>query len=510
MKSVSSRSMIRCLRTTLLGALARPAAVRIASLCSPRSTSPSASSRFSISPAEARETPSISATREASVGRAGRRAAGTRRSGTRGSRSSPGTRRSVPVAIALDRSCRPLCKVTLTTREHRRRPSSSARSPASRSSSACRSGRVRARRPALRAALTALATGILVFLFWDVLSHGVEPVETHSRRHDWARVRAATPRCSQAASRRPDEPRLLRPLAEATGARRRSSGRAPRRSTSSSTRLDRRAHARPAARAADRDRDRPAQLRRGPRDRPVGRGRRDLARARPDHRLRRCTTRPRASASSGRWRTRPSGRAGASSACSGLIGGGPTFLGTVIGQAWVSRRSQVVFFAVAGGLDPLRRDPARSRSTAATRCRCSSPGWLLARDRCSASRTDFVLGRRRRLSHLRCWRRRLGAFSHAVAGLLSTTWPTVQWTASGSRSRCQSSKLLVPRPSRGGTSCARPTRTTGSAYRSVLGAYVAGVGVNSIAPARGGDVVKLYLVRQPDPGTRRTRRSRRR
>src|SRR5579862_671903 len=32
--------------------------------------------------------------------------------------------------------------------------------------------------------------------------------------------------------------------------------------------------------------------------------------------------------------------------------------------------------------------------------------------------------------------------------------------------------------------------------RSVFGAYVAGVGVNSVAPARGGDVVKLYLIRQ--------------
>ena len=42
-----------------------PVSVRIASLCSPRSTRPSASSRFSISPADARETPSISATREA-------------------------------------------------------------------------------------------------------------------------------------------------------------------------------------------------------------------------------------------------------------------------------------------------------------------------------------------------------------------------------------------------------------------------------------------------------------
>jgi ZIP family zinc transporter len=33
----------------------------------------------------------------------------------------------------------------------------------------------------------------------------------------------------------------------------------------------------------------------------------------------------------------------------GLIGGGPTFLGTLIGQVWVSPALQTVFFAVAGG-----------------------------------------------------------------------------------------------------------------------------------------------------------------
>jgi uncharacterized membrane protein YbhN (UPF0104 family) len=37
-------------------------------------------------------------------------------------------------------------------------------------------------------------------------------------------------------------------------------------------------------------------------------------------------------------------------------------------------------------------------------------------------------------------------------------------------------------------------------YRSVFGAYVAGVGVNSIIPARGGDLVKLYLVKRRIPG----------
>jgi len=37
--------------------------------------------------------------------------------------------------------------------------------------------------------------------------------------------------------------------------------------------------------------------------------------------------------------------------------------------------------------------------------------------------------------------------------------------------------------------------------RAALGAYVAGVGVNAIAPARAGDLVKLYLVRHRVPGT---------
>jgi len=37
--------------------------------------------------------------------------------------------------------------------------------------------------------------------------------------------------------------------------------------------------------------------------------------------------------------------------------------------------------------------------------------------------------------------------------------------------------------------------------RPIFGAYVAGVGVNSIVPGRGGDLVKLYLVRQKISGT---------
>src|SRR5690242_3799386 len=39
--------------------------------------------------------------------------------------------------------------------------------------------------PQVRAALSSVATGILVFLFWDVVSHGVEPVESHLEAHEW-------------------------------------------------------------------------------------------------------------------------------------------------------------------------------------------------------------------------------------------------------------------------------------------------------------------------------------
>jgi uncharacterized membrane protein YbhN (UPF0104 family) len=38
-------------------------------------------------------------------------------------------------------------------------------------------------------------------------------------------------------------------------------------------------------------------------------------------------------------------------------------------------------------------------------------------------------------------------------------------------------------------------------YRTVFGAYVAGVGINSVTPARGGDLAKLYLVKHRLPGS---------
>jgi zinc transporter, ZIP family len=47
-------------------------------------------------------------------------------------------------------------------------------------------GRMRSSSLALRASLSSVSTGILVFLFWDVVSHGVEPVESHLEAHHWA------------------------------------------------------------------------------------------------------------------------------------------------------------------------------------------------------------------------------------------------------------------------------------------------------------------------------------
>jgi ZIP family zinc transporter len=47
-------------------------------------------------------------------------------------------------------------------------------------------GRLGGTSPAVRAALSSVATGILVFLFWDVVSHGVEPVDSHLEAHAWA------------------------------------------------------------------------------------------------------------------------------------------------------------------------------------------------------------------------------------------------------------------------------------------------------------------------------------
>jgi ZIP family zinc transporter len=49
-------------------------------------------------------------------------------------------------------------------------------------------GRLEMRSMALRAALTAFSAGILIFLLWDVLGHGVEHVEVSVEEHHWGRL----------------------------------------------------------------------------------------------------------------------------------------------------------------------------------------------------------------------------------------------------------------------------------------------------------------------------------
>src|ERR1700751_29086 len=48
-------------------------------------------------------------------------------------------------------------------------------------------GRMRGLSPNARSGLSALATGILVFLLWDVLTNAVEPMDGALHAHDWGR-----------------------------------------------------------------------------------------------------------------------------------------------------------------------------------------------------------------------------------------------------------------------------------------------------------------------------------
>ena len=87
----------------------------------------------------------------------------------------------------------------------------------------------------------------------------------------------------------------------------------------------------------------------------------------------------------------------------------------------------------------------------------------------------------------------MGAFFHAV-GVFFHHLAEVGWAALGIALACHVVKLLFR--ARAWQNIVRASYPEGGLkYRTALGAYVAGVGVNSIAPARGGDLVKLYLVK---------------
>jgi uncharacterized protein (TIRG00374 family) len=87
----------------------------------------------------------------------------------------------------------------------------------------------------------------------------------------------------------------------------------------------------------------------------------------------------------------------------------------------------------------------------------------------------------------------LGAFFHAV-GVFFHHLQQVQWAPLGLAVLCHVVKLLFR--ARAWQNIVRAAYPEGRLkYRSALGAYAAGVGVNSVVPARGGDLIKLYLVK---------------
>jgi uncharacterized membrane protein YbhN (UPF0104 family) len=91
----------------------------------------------------------------------------------------------------------------------------------------------------------------------------------------------------------------------------------------------------------------------------------------------------------------------------------------------------------------------------------------------------------------------LGAFFHAVH-VFADQVAAVRWQFLGLALGLQVVRLLLRTIAwRVILSASYPKETI--RFRSAFGAYVAGVGVNSIAPARAGDVIKLYLIRQRIP-----------
>jgi uncharacterized membrane protein YbhN (UPF0104 family) len=93
----------------------------------------------------------------------------------------------------------------------------------------------------------------------------------------------------------------------------------------------------------------------------------------------------------------------------------------------------------------------------------------------------------------------LGHFFHAV-GVFFHHLAAVKWQFLGYAIGCHVAKLVFRAWAwRAIVNAAYPDERL--KFRTAFGAYVAGVGVNSVVPARGGDVVKLYLVKHRLPNS---------
>ena len=215
-------------------------------------------------------------------------------------------------------------------------------------------GRIRRLPPGASAFLSATATGILLFLLWDVLSAGLEPVESAltaaALDHDgtWARFAGLAALFVARVRRRPDEPRVLR-----RADREEAPQRADRRASalpSPSSRVSRTGRSRRRSRSS-------LMIATGiglhnfSEGLAIGqsaRGGRHQPRARAHHRLR-----P-AQRDRGVRHRRPVREHARAAELGvppvvGLIGGGPTFFGTLLGQTWVNDAVSIAFLALAAG-----------------------------------------------------------------------------------------------------------------------------------------------------------------
>jgi uncharacterized membrane protein YbhN (UPF0104 family) len=94
----------------------------------------------------------------------------------------------------------------------------------------------------------------------------------------------------------------------------------------------------------------------------------------------------------------------------------------------------------------------------------------------------------------------VGAFLHAVR-VFWDHLAAVHWTLLAAALGCHFAKLVF-RAVAWRTILRAAYPDARIRFRTALGAYAAGVGINSVAPARGGDLVKLFLVKQRVPEAR--------
>ena len=218
-------------------------------------------------------------------------------------------------------------------------------------------GRLRNPSLGMKVFLNATATGVLLFLFWDVAAHAVEPVEaalttvTREGTGSWMRFGVLAAVSAAALILRTDEPRLLRAVDDRREVRR------VRPTPWAGGRRNRRVHRDSCIRhrnsgSAVGDADRCghwlAQLFGGIGHRPIRGCRGNQSRHSADRRLR-------AAQCDGGFRHRRSVGRPAESAQLGLFGAPrrhrwrPNLVGTLVGQSFVNDTVSVAFLAAAAG-----------------------------------------------------------------------------------------------------------------------------------------------------------------